>query len=65
MLATLSENKIIGELNKKGFLDFPIDPTLDLIAAINSWALVIINCCWEAGNLNLGNSFFINCVFYN
>ena len=35
MLATLSENKIIGELNKKGFLDFPIDPTLDLIAAIN------------------------------
>lgn len=35
MLATLSENKIIGELNEKGFLDFPIDPTLDLIAAIN------------------------------
>jgi quinolinate synthase len=35
MLATLSVNKIIGELNEKGFLDFPIDPTLDLIAAIN------------------------------
>ena len=35
MLATLSENKIIGELNEKGFLDFPIDPTLDLIATIN------------------------------
>ena len=35
MLATLSENKIIVELNEKGFLDFPIDPTLDLIAAIN------------------------------
>ena len=35
MLATLSENKIIAELNEKGFLDFPIDPTLDLIAAIN------------------------------
>jgi quinolinate synthase len=35
MLATLSENKIIDELNEKGFLDFPIDPTLDLIAAIN------------------------------
>lgn len=35
MLATLSENKIIGELKEKGFLDFPIDPTLDLIAAIN------------------------------
>ena len=35
MLDTLSENKIIGELNEKGFLDFPIDPTLDLIAAIN------------------------------
>ena len=35
MLATLSENKIIGELNEKGFLDFPIDPTLDLIAEIN------------------------------
>ena len=35
MLATLSENKIIDDLNKKGFLDFPIDPTLDLIEAIN------------------------------
>jgi quinolinate synthase len=35
MLATLSENKIIDELNEKGFLDFPIDPILDLIAAIN------------------------------
>jgi quinolinate synthase len=35
MLATLSENKIIGELNEKGFLDFPIDPTLNLISEIN------------------------------
>ena len=35
MLATLSENKIIDDLNENGFLDFPIDPTLDLIAAIN------------------------------
>ncbi len=31
----LSENKIINELIEKGFLDFPIDPTLDLIAEIN------------------------------
>jgi quinolinate synthase len=35
MLSTLSENKIIDELNKKGFLDFPIDPTLNLILEIN------------------------------
>ena len=35
MLATLSENKIIDDLNENGFLDFPIDPTLDLIEAIN------------------------------
>ena len=35
MLATLSENKIIGELNENGFLDFPIDPTLNLISEIN------------------------------
>jgi len=32
----LSENKMIGELNEKGFLDFPIDPTFDLIAEINN-----------------------------
>ena len=32
MHLTLSENKIINELNDKGFLDFPIDPTFDLIA---------------------------------
>ena len=31
----LSENKMIDELIEKGFLDFPIDPTLDLIAEIN------------------------------
>jgi quinolinate synthase len=35
MLSTLSENKIIDELNKKGFLDFLIDPTLNLISEIN------------------------------
>ena len=35
MLSTLSENKIIDELNKNGFLDFPIDPTLNLISEIN------------------------------
>lgn len=35
MLSTLSENKIINELNKTGFLDFPIDPTLNLISEIN------------------------------
>ncbi len=35
MLSTLSENKIINELNKNGFLDFPIDPTLNLISEIN------------------------------
>ena len=35
MHLTLSENKIINELNDKGFLDFPIDPTFDLIAEIN------------------------------
>lgn len=35
MLSTLSENKIINELNKKGFLDFPIHPTLNLISEIN------------------------------
>ena len=35
MLSTLSENKIIDELNKNGFLDFLIDPTLNLISEIN------------------------------
>jgi quinolinate synthase len=35
MLSTLSENKIINKLNKNGFLDFPIDPTLNLISEIN------------------------------
>lgn len=35
MLSTLSENKIINELNKTGFLEFPIDPTLNLISEIN------------------------------
>ena len=35
MLTRLSENKIIDDLNENGFLDFPIDPTWDLIEAIN------------------------------
>ena len=31
---TLSEKKTISELNEKGFLDYPINLTLDLIAKV-------------------------------